>query len=73
MCLRFVFLLIRQAVSWLRLSRREQAWKTVEILIRKRWTYPNRAGRPPVSAEITALIGRLATREPLLGVHADPG
>jgi putative transposase len=29
-------------------------------LVRKRWTYPNRTGRPPVSAEITALIGRLA-------------
>src|SRR6266851_2610344 len=33
MCLRFVFLLIRRAVSWLRLSRREEAWKTAEILI----------------------------------------
>jgi transposase len=27
----------------------------------KKWTYPNRTGRPPVSAEITALIERLAT------------
>ena len=33
MCLRFVFLLTRHAVSWLRLSRREEAWKTAEILI----------------------------------------
>ena len=33
MCLRFVFLLTRRAVSWLRLSRREEAWKTSEILI----------------------------------------
>ena len=31
------------------------------LLIRKKWTYPNRAGRPLVSAEITALIERLAT------------
>jgi putative transposase len=30
-------------------------------LVSKRRTYPNRTGRPPVSAEITALIGRLAT------------
>jgi putative transposase len=33
MCLRFVFLLITRVVSWLRLSRREEAWQTAEILI----------------------------------------
>ena len=32
MCLRFVFLLITQVFRWLRLSRREDAWKTAEIL-----------------------------------------
>src|SRR5271167_3401863 len=30
-------------------------------LVRKKWTYPNRTGRPPVSAEIATLIERLAT------------
>jgi putative transposase len=41
-------------------------------LVRKKWTCPNRTGRPPVSAEITALIERLA-RERRLGLPADPG
>ncbi len=30
-------------------------------LVTRKWTYPRGAGRPPVSAEIAALIGRLAT------------
>src|ERR1035438_2292051 len=33
MCLRFVFLLITRVVAWLRVSRREDAWKIAEILI----------------------------------------
>jgi putative transposase len=33
MCLRFVFLLSMRVAAWLRLSRREEAWKTAEILI----------------------------------------
>src|SRR6266481_576630 len=33
MCLRFVLLLITRLAAWLRLSRREEAWKTAEILI----------------------------------------
>jgi putative transposase len=30
-------------------------------LITRKWSYPDRTGRPPVSAEIAALIQRLAT------------
>src|ERR1700722_6672990 len=30
MCLRFVFLLVTRVAAWLRLSRREEAWKTAE-------------------------------------------
>ena len=30
-------------------------------LVTRKWTYPDRTGRPPVSAEIAAPIGRLAT------------
>jgi putative transposase len=33
MCLRFVFLLITRLAAWLQLSRREEAWKTAQILI----------------------------------------
>jgi hypothetical protein len=34
MCLRFVFLLTPRAAAGLRLSRRDEAWKTAEILMR---------------------------------------
>jgi putative transposase len=33
MCLRFVFLLVTRLAAGLRLSRREEAWQTAEILI----------------------------------------
>src|ERR1039457_1082269 len=33
MCLRFLFLLITRLAAWLRLSRRQEMWKTAEILI----------------------------------------
>jgi|CZLB01.1.fsa_nt_gi transposase len=33
MCLRFAFLLTMRLAEWLRLSRREETWKTAEILI----------------------------------------
>ncbi len=33
MCLRFVFLLITRLAAWVRLSRREETWKTAEILL----------------------------------------
>ncbi len=33
MCLRFAFLLITRMITWLRLSRREEAWQAAEILI----------------------------------------
>ena len=33
MCLQFMFLLTTRLAAWLRLARREEAWKTAEILL----------------------------------------
>ena len=33
MCLRLVYLIITHVFSWLRLSRRDEAWKSAEILL----------------------------------------
>ena len=64
MCLRFVFLLIRQVASWLRLSRRKEAWKTAEILIlRHQLTVLQRhqARRPKLTWADRALLATLAS------------
>ena len=42
-------------------------------LVTQKWTYPNRTGRPPVSAEITALIERLATENASWGYQRIQG
>src|ERR1022692_2051418 len=49
MCLRFVFLLITQVAAWLRLSQREEAWQTAEILILRHQVavLQRRQPRPP--------------------------
>jgi hypothetical protein len=43
------------------------------LLVTKKWTYPNRAGRALVSAEITALIERLATENSSWGYQRIQG
>ena len=41
-------------------------------LVRWRWTYPHRGGRPPIDARLALLIEQMA-REPRLGLQADSG
>lgn len=36
-------------------------------LVAKKWTYPNKPGRPPLAPETAALIERLATENPAWG------
>ena len=38
-------------------------------LVAQRWTYPRRAGRPPIRREIHALVVRLARDNPRWGYH----
>jgi putative transposase len=42
-------------------------------LVARKWTYPHRTGRPPVSAEMAALIERLATENHLWGYQRIQG
>ena len=62
MCLRFVFLLITRMASWLRLSRRKEAWQTAEILILRHQLavlQRRQPGRPKLNWADRALLATL--------------
>jgi putative transposase len=72
MCLQFMFFLTTQAASWLRLSRREEAWKTAEILIlRHQLTILQRrqARRPDLNWADRALLAALLSVIPKARRH----
>jgi putative transposase len=63
MCLWFVFLLITRVITWLWLSRREETWKTAEILLlRHQVTVLQRhqACRPKLNWADRALLATLS-------------
>jgi putative transposase len=68
--------LIRLLPQWLRMHRLitpGTALRWHRRLVTRKSTCPNRAGRPPVSAEITALIERLATENHSWGYQRTQG
>ena len=72
MCLRFVFLLITRLAAWLRLSRREEAWKTAEILILRHQLavlQRRQPGRPTLNWADRALLATLLSVMPKARRH----
>jgi hypothetical protein len=62
---RLLYLIFVRLGGWLiLLGRPGTVLRWHRRLITRKWAYPRRTGRPPVSAEIAALIGRLATENP---------
>src|SRR5215468_8106841 len=62
MCLRFAFLLVTRVTAWLRLSRREEAWQTAEILILRHQLavlQQRQPGRPHLTWADRALLAAL--------------
>lgn len=54
MCLRFMFSLTTRLAAWLRLARREEKWKTAEILLRRHQGCPRMEQRGYRLSEVDA-------------------
>ena len=72
MCLRFMFLVTTRLAAWSRLSRREETWKTAEILILRhqlavlQWQQPR---RPDLDWADRALLAALLAVIPKARSH----
>jgi hypothetical protein len=80
MCLRFVFLLITRLAVWLRLSRREETWKTAEILFLRHQLavlQGRQPRRPKLNwadrAPLAALLGVIPKALPRAAAPGHPG
>ena len=74
MCLRFAFLVITRVTTWLRLSRREEAWQTAEILILRHQlaVLQRRQPRGPhLNWPDRALLAALLTWVPQMGLVSE--
>jgi hypothetical protein len=59
--------------SWRGLFVRPETLRWHHDLVRRRWTYPHRRGRPAVAAELRTLVLRLARENPTWGYRRTHG